>query len=240
MKKMLFIFVLSVTFAQDWQKDIFEKIKDNLQTQYLNPLAEDISLLLNSANFHDATKLKLPGFDFSIRCPIIKISEKNKIIKETAGFEFLPLPIIVIEAGLPLDIDVSLKGVQLYTATIIGGGIKYKLPIPEIPLLPNLMASVQANYTTLSHKSFKTDAYNINLIASLKIPLIPLMPTIGMGYEITELKVQNLTGRYSNIRAEGGINITPFPFLYIYLSAGLSGNRQFYNGSLGIRFGGIV
>lgn len=236
MKKIFLIFILSTTLAQDWQKDMFEKIKNYLKIEYLNPLAEDLSLLLNTANFHEATKLKLLGFDFSIKCPIIKISEKNKIIKETVGWELLTLPVIAAEVGLPFDLDLSIKGLQLYTATIIGGGIKYKLPIPEIPFLPNLIASIQANYTTLLHNLFRTDAYNINLMGSMKIPFVPLTPTIEVGYEATELKVQDLSSKYSNIRLEGGIGVTPFPIFYIYIGVGLSGNREFYNGSLGIRF----
>jgi hypothetical protein len=77
-------------------------------------------------------------------------------------------------------------------------------------------------------------------VASLDVPFVPLTPTVGVGYERTELKVENLKGEYCNWRVEGGLNFTFLPLTYLYLGMGFSGSRQFYNVALGVKFGGLI
>lgn len=254
MWRIVILFFVFNVHAWDVRKNVLEKIKDYFKERYMNSLAADFSVLLNGGEFNTASKFKLPGFDLSLRSSLIKISKDNKIITESVGFEYLPLPFITAEIGLPLNFDLLIKGSRIYNISIYGAGLKYKVVKIGVPILGSLDLSIDSSGTFLSYENVdvKLQGYGINagIIGSVTLNLLGMnmTPLVKIGAEKCQLNATltkptelKLSGRYPlNIRANVGININPLPLFYIYLGYGLSGVKDFYSIALGMKFGGLI
>lgn len=253
MWKIVILFSVFNLYAWDVQKDVLKKIKDYFEERYMNSLAADLSILLNGGEFNTAGKLKLPGFDLSLRTSLVEISKDNKIITESVGFKYLPLPFITAEVGLPLNLDLLIKGNRIYDISIYGAGLKYKITKIEVPILGSLDLSINGIGTFLNYEkvNVKLKGYGVNagVISSTNLNLLAMTitPVVNIGVEMCELDATltgspklDLSGRYQNLRGSIGININPFPLFYFYIGYGFSGSSDFFSLALGLKFGGLI
>lgn len=228
--------------------DIFEDFKNNFQQQYLNPVTKDLTAitctnLLNNGDSLELFSVTPPSVGLNIRLflPIKKINQDNVIFKNSLkDVEYISLPMLQIEKGLPAKIDLILRGMSLENMTFYGIGIKYCLFKSPLPLMPQV--SIAGFYNKLDSKDILSlNSNSLNAIISFNIPVVK--PYLIVGLDNGELKVDEkvasggLSGKLSNeIRYEGGVNISLLPVMYLNLSYGQAYGDTLMSAGLGLKF----
>jgi hypothetical protein len=228
--------------------DIFDDFKNQFQQQYVDPVTKDLTAItcgnsLNSGDSLDLFSVTPPSIGLSIRvtAPMKKINEDNIIFKNSLkDVEYVFLPIIQIEKGLPAKIDLILRGMSLNNMTFYGVGIKYCLFKSPIPMMPQV--SVAGFYNQLTAKDILSlNSNSISAIVSFGIPVVK--PYLIIGLDNGELKVDEnvvlggITGKLSGgLRYEAGINFSVLPIMYINFSYGQAYGDTLMSLGLGLKF----
>jgi len=228
--------------------DIFEDFKNNFQEKYLNPVAKDLTAITCANSLNNGDNLELfsvtppsVGLNIRIIAPMKKINEDNLLFKNSLkDAEYVFLPVVQIEKGLPAKIDLILRGMSLGNMTFYGIGVKYCIFKSMIPLMPQV--SVAGFYNQLTAKDILSlNSNSINAIVSFGIPVVK--PYLIVGVDSGELKVDEsviiggFVGKLSGgMRYEAGLNISLLPVMYLNFSYGQSYGDTLMSIGLGLKF----
>ncbi|OGS21351.1 MAG: hypothetical protein A2252_08915 [Elusimicrobia bacterium RIFOXYA2_FULL_39_19] len=204
-----------------------------------NALAKDMGAVLGGGFYHSGKSLGVVGFDAGGRISIQKISDDNKLFKDN-NTDMIALPWVQLEKGLPMKIDLIVRGISSDGLTAYGGGIKYNLISFAV-----LNISAVLSHNQLTHDYLKATTTGLGVVASLDIPIIK--PYVGFGSDSTEVTpgtkaladaplLEGVKGKSSGTRIEAGVNISPLPLLYIYGAYTMVNSGTGYAGGLGLKF----
>jgi len=212
----------------------------NQKDTILNAFAKDVGSLLGGG-FINGNNPGLLGLDVSGKFVLLD--------KPTAADVILPantllgLPYAQVEAGLPLDLSVVVRGMTLPIDTnsvvLFGGGVKYKL-LKDSMALPGL--AVLATYSSISGvPSFDASAFSLNIALSKSLSPVPLTVFVYGGMDITSVssKVPGFTtlkGNDTSYRVNAGARFSPFPLVYVEADMGFFATNTNYNLAAGISF----
>ncbi|MBU2567734.1 MAG: hypothetical protein KJ967_03035 [Elusimicrobia bacterium] len=221
-------------------EELLKEMKNYAENKYLNPLAKDLGGALGSGVYHSGKNLGFPGFDVGVRMSLKNTSKDNIVIQSTA-IPVIPLALIQAEIGLPKKIDLFVRALPTSDISVLGGGIRYTI----FSIGPAGISGMVSYNTANFYQYIEATNYGVNISASVEIPFIK--PYIGIGYDINEVKpgskalqeeplLAGLKGTHSGTRMEAGINITPFPFVYLYGSYSIVYEDTGYTLGLGIKF----
>jgi len=219
-----------------------QDFKNQATQGVLKPFARDFGGLLGASDFHSARVSGLGGFDVGILGSVqFKPSRDNVALKNT-GVQAFGVPLLRVEAGLPLRLGVFLRGVSAYGATLIGGGVRYQIyKSGLIMAIPDIAVTV--GYDTLRHSILDLNHLGGSIQASFNIPVIK--PFAGFGYDSTQIKVAEpaalagLKATATGTRLTLGVSMTPFPFSYIFGAYSLMHGESGAQFGVGARFGGL-
>lgn len=244
-RKLLFSILLlsslSTTFAADHFKNNFQ---GNLNQTQLDALSKDLGALIGAGSFHQGKALGFPvGFDVGVQVPVLGVNKDDLILKDDASVAYGTWG--QAEIGLPLKLNLIVRGGKMQDAKLIGGGLRVGLFSSSIPGIPSV--SIDGLYGKLTHDYFDAKTMTGNLVASFEIPFIH--PYIGVGYDHTSLDPtaagflgapasvsRSLKSTTSGYRAEAGINLSLLPFTYLTLGAGMANGQKLYHTGLGVKF----
>ncbi len=255
--KIIWLLVILVTFSNTIFCDFIEEIKQNLQPEYLNPLAKDITGITCMNMFTNAEGLGLfktippsIGLNFRLYLGLKKISSENIILSklgEKQGYDFIGLPVVQLEKGLPFNIDFIVRGMGVSGMTFYGFGVKYCVFDSIIPGVPDIsIAGVMNKFIATDVLSL--DSTSLNIIASVGLPVIKPYLIVGIdngNMEINDKLLEELglsslgklTGKFSSgTRIELGINFSFFPVVYINLAYSKIYNEDGASVSIGLSF----
>ena len=253
MKKVLSLAVISFLSASAlFAANPFDEFKNKLTGQLtevaqknLDNFAKDLGILLSGGAFHDGKTLGLPGFDIGVHAPVINVNSDNPIMK-TSGLDTVALPVIQVEVGLPAKIDLIGRFISYYDSTLVGAGVRYGIIKNSVPGLPSI--SVQGVYNMLDVNSgqnkLKATTLSATAIASFGLPIVN--PYVGVGMDSTSVEpdstitalmpLSGMKGSASQVRIEGGINLSLIPFTYLQLGGTLVNGNLGYTAGLGLAF----
>ena len=195
----------------------------------------DISTLIGMADFHTGQGATFPGVDIGATLSAVRTADDN-----FADDEYFYAPFITAETQLPiLGIGIAARGTSYNDFESLGGGLKWTGNVSTIHLSAGLF-----------YDRFKTDYYDgdhVSASASASLDLVVLTPYIGIGYDYSEMETKNgdFRDKYGNlirktdddaVRYTAGVNIHPFPFVYLYGAYTYTKNSQGVQGGVGIHF----
>jgi hypothetical protein len=223
---------------------ISNNISSQLNQTALDAFSQDVGTIMAAGSFHEGKALGFPlGIDIGGHMTMIELQDDDAILRDddsraTAGW-------LQAEIGLPYNLNVIARGGQFEDANIYGGGLRYGILNPAIPLAPSL--SITGLYTIMDHSYVDADTVSGNLVLSVEVPFIH--PYIGLGWDRTHLQP---TGRAfdaapagtpsgqeskeSGYRSEVGINLSIIPFTYLNFAVGIANAKTLYHAGLGARF----
>ncbi|WP_424244993.1 hypothetical protein Dip510_000101 [Elusimicrobium posterum] len=238
MKRLLLAFAAVFCAANVFAGGFGKDFKNHIGAGDIKTYAKEMGLMVGSANFHDGRATSFPGFDVGVTG--IFLDPSNKISKSADNdFEFLPM--VYGEARIPvLGFNLAARGTSYDDFTTIGGGVKYSVVGATIlPFFPDITAGVF--YDRMGTDYYDADHFSAYISASVKVLI--LEPYIGFGYDYTDLEVKSTGTAFDgkSYDADGGrttigLNVTPFPFGYIFGAYTYAGDAKIYQAGLGVRF----
>ncbi len=246
MRRILSALGLAVLLTKAAGANPFDDFKGSVQSDLLKPFAADVGGLLGATDFHSARMLSFPGFDAGVVGAIQTKPDSDNRILNNAGVKTFGLPLLQVQAGLPFaPVNVSVRGLTVGGATIVGGGVKYGLYKSGLLMaIPDV--SVSLNYDSLSHDAFKLNHWSGGVEASFNLPIIK--PFVGVGMDSTNITVKQATvpglvgldATAKNMRYQVGVTISPLPLVYVFGSYNMTHGQSGYSIGAGARFGGII
>lgn len=223
-------------FCISWE-EIMQGANAQIDTQW-NNLAKDMGPIVGGGTYHQAGSLGLLGFDIGIHMPLQKVNSDNLMLKDK-NIDSLTMPWIQVEKGLPLKIDLVLRGASSDNLSLVGYGLRYNLVALSI-------LDVSAMYTMSSLRSdfIKASANDLTVLASVNIPIIKpylgisqISTTVNPGDKAVEATplLAGMKGTASGTLIEAGLNISPFPFFYLHGGMIVSGGSG-YTAGAGLKF----
>ena len=175
----LFLFIAAVSEAVAGGNDI--EFDPSIGQAAFDDLSKEVGLLISYVPLSPAEPLGVLGFDIGIEVTGAKISTGpwEKAISDANPPDYLILPKIHVQKGLPFGIDV---GAVFSTApgsniTLYGGEIKYAVLKGSIV---SPAVALRGTYTTLSGVD-DIDASTYSLDASVSKGFGPITPYAGLG-----------------------------------------------------------
>jgi len=237
----------------------FDQLKSRLSDIYVKPLAKDIGSVLGGDMFHSGRSIGtflcgIPRFEIGVGVAgALKPSKDDVILKEGFGSPANPkdqmfgLPFAQVALGLPLGVDVAVRGAPEYQGLkLLGGGVKYCLYQKSF-VVTSLGLSAMYTYNRLEYKSFEADTNSIGGMFSVKVPGIE--PYAGVAVDYTKLDTQfspaelaaasshlNISAKTSQVRYVAGINFSLFPFTYVNVEGTSLGDHYGVDAGLGLKF----
>ncbi|HAM39362.1 MAG TPA: hypothetical protein DCP53_08240 [Elusimicrobia bacterium] len=208
----------------------FDDLINKLQKTYVEPFAKDIGSVLAGGMSHSGRTLGLvPGVDVGVGASLsTKPSSDNVILKNSIGEKLFGMPFIQLSKGLPMNIDIVLRGFpETQGIQVLGFGLKYGIIQKELAAV-SLGLSAMYSYNSLTYDTFKANVNSLSGMISLKIPMIE--PYIGISIDSTKLEtdftiaqlpagVQNLSVTTTQPKYVAGINLSLIPLTYINIGA---------------------
>jgi hypothetical protein len=238
----LVLVVLVILVQAATADDIFETIKnqslDSLRAE-AKPLVQVFGAAMGGGLYYSASTHGLLGFDVGVRGMVVIVPDGESQLLDDAEVNYIPLPVIQANVGLPLGLGVIARGVaykfQGQTVSVFGAGVKYdaKEMIP-IPMFPHVGAMI-------AYQQFKggdiltANVFSVHFMASQSFVMIE--PYIGYGYDRTTMNfkytytVAGPTAYTTYIdekfteaisRLTVGLKFSPFPLLNVYADYSLS------------------
>jgi hypothetical protein len=246
MRNALFAVLLAAAASAPAQASPFDDLITNLAQSTLKPFAQDFGGLIGATDFHSARVPKLGGFDVGLVGAVQSQPSTDNVALNAAGVDAFGLPLLRVEAGLPLGFSVFARGIGVQSASIIGGGVRYQLYRSGLVMaIPDV--AVSAAYDKLTHDNVSLGHFGASVQASFNIPIVK--PFAGVGFDTTKATVETNAGpvNLQGVSATGsgarftlGASVTPFPFTYLQAAyQNLHGESGFSFG-LGVRFGGLI
>lgn len=245
-KKMVFAAVFSLfafSFAGEANAlNVFSEFGSRVTQDSMKPFAKDLGGLLGSADFHSARTMGFPGFDIGVAGVFQTKPDTGNSILRDSGVDAFGLPIVQAEVGLPKNFGVVLRSLPISDgAPVLGAGLRYSIfRHTAAKLLPDL--TVSAFYDTFSNDYMKFRHFSMDIAAGLDLPV--LKPYVGLGFDSSRLesKVSNLdvaSGDHvsvSEVRYTAGLNVTPWPFAYLFAAVSGSHGQTGFQGGAGVKF----
>jgi len=240
MKKLI---VLSITFcifsANCLASNPFDNFAANISQSNLDNLAKDLGSVLGGGSFRSGKNLGFPGFDISVRVPYITVNNNDYIVK-SAGISNIPFPLLQVEIGLPLGIDLIGRGASYYSSNMTGFGLRYSVIKSWIPGVPDVSVQSVYNMLSVSSGANKLTANTLSTAAVASWKIVMIEPYVGVSYDSTNLtpdsSISSLTSSVGTVRLDGGINWTVFPYTYIQLGVSSANSNLSYTAGLGVCF----
>lgn len=247
MKKILAVAVLgcltsTIAVKTAGAVNIFDEFKNSATKQLMEPFAKDLGGLLGGADFHSGRAIGFPGFDVGVVAVGQFKPNADNLILKNAGVKAFGLPLVSAQVGLPFNIDVGVRGLPVQGATVVGAGLRYGvLKHTLAKFMPDL--AVSAYYDILSHDVLKAKHLSFSACASFDIPFIKLFIGAGMDKTTLETKIALPDGTssgdsvsVSGTRLTAGVNITPFPFTYVFGAYSILHGEGGAQAGLGVKF----
>lgn len=210
-------------------------IADDFRAHYtaasdLSAYNKDINTLIGIADFHTGKGTSFPGFDVGATFSAIKPSSSNNISSE----DYIYTGFITAETKIPvLDLGVVVRGTDMNGFESLGGGLKY-----NFGLFDTIHISLSGFYDRGKTDWYTTDHYSASAVASMNV--LFLTPYVGMGYDYGELETRDLFPSRSTsdgaMRYTAGVNLKPFPFVYVFAAYTKTSNNHGLQGGIGLNF----
>jgi hypothetical protein len=224
------------------QPNPFSGFAQNAASSYLKPFALDLGGLLGASTVDTGRTYGFPGFWVGGDAVLQTRPDRNDQILRAANVHAFALPMIQAGVGLPFGVDVIVHGVGAYGVSIYGGGVRKSLFRTELldTFLPNV--SVSAFGDKVNGGAFTASHGAANATAMWNLPLIK--PFVEAGYDLTRVSVSaaqvpglaGVSATSNGTRLEGGVDLTPFPFMDLRLAVmelhGITGGQL----GLGVTF----
>jgi len=240
--KNLFIIVISMVFllGSAVQAGWIEDIKQEAEKE-LEPFIKDMGAALSGGVYERGDSPGFPGLETSVKVSAAGVSDDNKIL---TGTEYIVMPYIAAEAGLPLGIGIFARGFSYKVAdaeeniTFLGGGVRYSVfEDRTVSPLPGVSAAVA--YNKLSATGVGISALSIG--ASVSKKLLFVKPYAGLSYVIAkgsiDTEISTLKPEKNFFRMEAGLEIKPFPAVFLKGGINSAESAVGWDAALGIRLG---
>ncbi|MBI4057464.1 MAG: hypothetical protein HY399_07975 [Elusimicrobia bacterium] len=221
----------------------YDNFKQLVQSAYLKPFAKDLGGILGAGTFHSGKTLSFPGFDVGVHGAAQSKPNKDNEILKLAGVKGFGLPWVQVETALPLTgLDVMVRGMGAGGLTLIGGGLRAKVFANAVPMTPKI--AISSFVDSLTHDFFSVTHISGNLAASLNLPIEIISPYVGVGVDVTHVKVKQsvnstlvgLKETTTEPRFTVGVDFSPLPLLYMHGGYNLVHADSVYEFGLGVRF----
>ncbi len=234
MKKILFVLLACFAFAP------FAKAATNIADDFrahftagsdLAAYNKDINALIGVADFHTGRGLTFPGFDVGASISAVKPSSANNISSE----DYIYTGFLSAETKIPVvGLGVVLRGTDMNGFESLGGGLKY-----DFSLLETVHFALGAFYDRAKTEWYTQDHYSASASASVNI--LFLTPYVGVGYDYGEISTRgfgngNRTSSDGAARYTAGVNLKPFPFVYVFAAYTKTAGNEGFQGGLGLNF----
>jgi hypothetical protein len=226
MRKTLLVLALAaaVPSARAVQPNPFAGFAQNAAGAYLKPFALDLGGLLGAASVDTGHTYGMPGFWVGGDAALQTRPDSNDQILRKANVHSFALPMLQAGVGLPFGTDVIVRGVGAYGVTIYGGGIRKSLFRTGTLDVALPSVSISAFGDKVNAGPFSAAHGDVNAIASWSLPIIK--PFIEAGYDFTKVTVGSaqvpglagLSATSNGTRLEGGVDLTPLPFIDLRLA----------------------
>ena len=228
MKKIIALFAFVCFFCVPAFAGMNSDFKENFDIAGFSQYNHDISTLIGMADFHTGQGATFPGVDIGATLSAVRTADDN-----FADDEYFYAPFITAETQLPiLGIGIAARGTSYNDFESLGGGLKWTGNVSTIHLSAGLF-----------YDRFKTDYYDgdhVSASASASLDLVVLTPYIGIGYDYSEMETKHFLTNHKTdddaVRYTAGVNIHPFPFVYLYGAYTYTKNSQGIQGGVGIHF----
>ena len=205
----------------------------------LDSFTKDLGAVMGGGSYHQGESLGILGFDVGVQVPVKKVDDQDVIIKQSS-LDSIALPILQVEKGLPMDIDIIARFTTFQSATMFGVGVRYGLFKSDIPGLPGISLQAIYNKLDVSADLNKLSATTISADAVVSIGLPIITPYLGVGIDKTEVTpdstIVDLKGTAQTTHIEGGVNLALIPFTYIKIGATMIDGSMGYDAGLGVKF----
>jgi len=240
-RKTILALGMAVLTAAPLSAGPFEDFKNQATQGDLKPFAQDFGGLIGATDFHSARLPRLGGVDLGVLGSIqFQPSDDNLPLKNT-GRDVFGLALLRGEIGLPFGFSVFMRGIPIRRATVVGGGLRYQIYKSRVMTIPDV--ALTSGYDALFNEVVNLYHVGGSLQASFNLPV--LKPFFGFGYDSTRIRAKQpvllagskATGRGSRLTI--GVNLTPFPFTYLFASYSLMHGESGAQFGAGARFSGI-
>lgn len=215
----------------------FKKHANSVDEAGIKGYAKDVGLMLGMTDFHNGKSVSFPGADIGVVANFVLPNSDNKVEK-AADKDYMVTGMLFAETKIPfLGFSVAARGTAIDSFETIGGGVKYT--IIGGSLIPDISAA--AFYDRVNTDHYSADHVSVSVAGSWKVLI--LEPYIVFGYDKTDMDVK-LTGAYkgADFKTDGGrmtlgLNVTPFPFVYIYGAYTVANSKsQGVQAGIGVHF----
>ena len=191
---------------------------------------KDLNSLIGLADFHTGKGTSFPGFDIGASLNAVKTSSDNNIFSD----DYMYVGFITAETKIPvLNLGVVLRGTDMNGFKSLGGGLKY-----NFGLFDTIHLSLAGFYDRGSTDWYTTDHYSLSAVASMNV--LFLTPYVGVGYDYGKLETKDLLPSRStsdgDIRYTAGVNLKPFPFVYVFAAYTKTASSHGLQGGVGLNF----
>ena len=196
----------------------------------LSTYNKDINTMIGLTDFHTGKATSFPGFDIGGTFTAVKVGKDNNISSE----DYLMTGFLRAETFIPVaNITATVRGTNFNGFESIGGGIKY-----TYTLLDLVHFSVSGFYDRAKTDWYTADHYSASAVASTSV--VFFTPYVGVGYDYGELNTRHFATNRSTsdgaLRYTAGVNVHPFPFVYLFAAYTKTAANDGFNGGLGISF----
>ncbi|MBI4055078.1 MAG: hypothetical protein HY402_02975 [Elusimicrobia bacterium] len=222
--------------------DQFNDFKATIEKRLIKPFARDLGGVLGAGTFHSGRSLGFPGFDVGLHGSFqFKPDPENEVLRKT-GADIFGIPWIQAEIGLPFRVDAIVHGISAADVVIAGGGLRYGLWRSQL-LRFAPQVSVSAFADAVTHDFFSATHVAGNLVASAGLFFVE--PYVGVGVDRTRVEVKSsdkdstLSGVDETAvspRVTVGLNLKPFPFVYLHGAYLWLHGQNGAQAGLGLRF----
>lgn len=233
MKKLLFVFLAFFAFttganaASNIADDFHANFRANSDLAAYN---KDINSLIGIADFHTGRGLTFPAFDIGGSFAAVKKSANNNISSD----DYIYTGFLSAETQIPVvGLGVVVRGTDMNGFESLGGGLKY-----NFSLLETVHFALGAFYDRAKTDWYTHDHYSASASASMNI--LFLTPYVGIGYDYGEIKTRGFSDNRSSsdgaARYTAGVNLKPFPFVYVFAAYTKTAGNEGFQGGLGLNF----
>ena len=231
MKKLIIMLPLLVlALNATASTNIADDFRDHYSaTSNLSAYNKDINTLIGLSDFHTGKATSFPGFDIGGSVSAVKVGNNNDISSE----DYLMTGFLRAETYIPVvGVTVALRGTDFNGFESLGGGLKYSYNFLEIAHL-----SVSAFYDRAKTDYYTLDHYSASAVVSASLPVVT--PYVGVGYDYGDFSVRRIGDRSStddSMRYTAGVNLHPFPFIYVFGAYTKTSGNEGFNGGIGVSF----
>lgn len=235
MKKIFVLSMLCFIAVSASAKNIGNDFRDRfniLSSGSLSAYNRDIGTMIGIADFHTGSGTSFPGFDVGAQVAAVKPGDGNNL----SSSDYIYVPYITAETKLPIwDLTVMARGTTYDGFDSLGGGVKKTI---------NIAALIDVS-GIIFYDRYGTDYYQGNhysASATASASLLIFTPYIGIGYDYSDMKVKDIpgfSGQKTNddmVRYTAGVNVHPFPFVYLFGAYTWTKDTHALQGGLGVHF----